>query len=188
MPWIELIVLGLSVSVDAFAVSVSGALTDREHPHVHAVIAGGMFGVFQFIMPLLGGIIGSVAVNYIAKYDNYVAFLLLLFVGGKMIYEAIFGKEEKELKSPFDFPTIIVLAIATSLDALAVGLSLKLAGNGILIPAIFMGGITGMISFCGVMFGAFLGKLMRAERILTVIGGAAIILIGLKILLSSILK
>lgn len=183
MQIIEFIILGFAVALDAFAVSVSGALTDKEHPHIHAMIAGGMFGLFQFIMPLLGGIIGSVAVNYIDKYDNYVAFLLLLFVGGKMIYEAICSKEEKELKSPFDFPTIIILAIATSLDALAVGLSLTLGGNGILVLAIFMGGITGVISFCGVMFGSLLGKILKAEKVLTIIGGAAIILIGVKMLL-----
>lgn len=184
MSIIELIILGFSVALDAFAVSVSGALTDREHPHIHAMIAGGMFGLFQFIMPVLGGLLGSVVLNYIEKYDNYIAFGLLLLVGGKMIYEAIFDKEEELQKSPFDFPTILILSVATSLDAMAVGVSLELIGTSFWVPAIFMGGITGGVSFCGVMFGSLLGKFMKAEKVLTFIGGAAIILIGVKILLT----
>ena len=191
MPLIELVILGFSVSLDALAVSVSGALTDREHPHIHAIIAGVMFGFFQFLMPLIGGGIGEIAASFVDKYDHYVAFLLLLLVGGKMIYEAVKSGEDTEkqeqYKSPFDFPTILILAIATSLDAMAVGLSLELVGSGILVPALMMGGITGIVSFAGVMLGSLLGKELKAEKILTIIGGVAIILVGLKILLSHLL-
>ena len=193
MQLIELVILGFSVSLDAFAVSVSGALTDREHPHIHAIIACIMFGFFQFLMPLIGGELGEIAETFVDKYDHYVAFLLLLLVGGKMIYEALKGEkegaEEKkgEQKSPFDFPTIVVLAIATSLDAMAVGLSLKLGGSRVLLPALVMGGITGIVSFAGVFMGSLLGKEIKAEKVLTIIGGVAIILIGVKILLSHLL-
>lgn len=191
MSLIDLVILGFSVSLDALAVSVSGALTDREHPHIHAIIAGVMFGLFQFLMPLIGGGIGEIAASFVDKYDHYVAFLLLLLVGGKMIYEALKsdGDDEKQEKyrSPFDFPAILILAIATSLDAMAVGLSLKLSGSGIMVPALMMGGITGVVSFAGVIIGSLLGKEFKAEKVLTIIGGVAIILVGVKILLSHLL-
>lgn len=186
---IEILVLGIGVSLDAFAVSVSGAISDREHPLVHATIACFMFGFFQFVMPIIGGFVGGFAQGYIESFDHYVAFILLLVVGGKMVYEAFKNADEaeaKKCKSPFDFPVILILAIATSLDAMAVGVSLKLIGVPVLLPSIVMGIATGIFSFSGVMLGSLLGKIEKAEKYLTVIGGVAIILIGLKIFISHI--
>lgn len=189
------LILAVSVSIDAFAVSVGGALCDRSGRRFrNAANAAFFFGSFQVIMPVAGFYAAALLAAPLAEVDHWLAFLLLGLVGGKMIREGILLKPEKAdgdgecetcRNCPPDFfapKALFVPAVATSLDALAVGASLAFAGNAIWIPAAAMGGVTAFASAAGVLLGRKLGVL-AGERVMMIIGGSAIVLIGLKILL-----
>lgn len=187
---VEVLLIAVSVSIDAFAVSVSGALCDRTGRKIrNAAWAALFFGGFQIVMPLLGFAAATLLQNVVRTMDHWIAFALLGFVGGRMIVEGVRRKEEKpepgEGCCPPDFfaPRALFLpAVATSLDALAVGAGLAFAGSGIWIPAIAMGVVTAAASAVGVLIGTRLGSL-AGERVMMVIGGCAIVLVGLRILL-----
>ena len=187
------LILAVSVSIDAFAVSVGGALCDRTgRCRRNAVNAAAFFGTFQIVMPLIGYFAATLLAGVVAAVDHWLAFLLLGVVGGKMIYEGIRPESEEERRKeggecscPPDFfatKALFIPAVATSLDALAVGASLAFAGTGIWLPAAAMGIVTALASASGVLLGRKLGTL-AGERIMMAAGGTAIVLIGLKILL-----
>ncbi len=187
------LILAVSVSIDAFAVSVGGALCDRTgRCRRNAVNAAAFFGTFQIVMPLIGYFAATLLAGVVAAVDHWLAFLLLGVVGGKMIYEGIRPESEEERRKeggecscPPDFfapKALVIPAVATSLDALAVGASLAFAGTGIWLPAAAMGIVTALASASGVLLGRKLGTL-AGERIMMAAGGTAIVLIGLKILL-----
>lgn len=180
---IGILILSVSVALDALAVSFSGALIDREHPKEHALFAGLAFGGFQFIMPLIGFILGKSVMSLISSWDHYAAFALLALVGGNMILEVLKGDEEDKKAAPFHFPAILVLAVATSMDALAVGASLALIKSPILLTAASMGIVTMFISMAGVMLGSFSTRFALPEKLLGCLGGLAVILIGFKVLI-----
>ncbi len=191
MSLIAVLLIGVSVSIDAFAVSVGGALCDRTGRRMrNAAWAALFFGGFQFIMPLFGFLAASLLASLVDAWDHWLAFVLLTLVGGKMIYEGVRGDAGEDGNCPdcagkadfFSPRKLLVPAIATSLDALAVGAGLKFAGSTILLPAVVMGISTGLFSIAGVLLGNKLGSL-AGERVMTIIGGSAIILIGGKILL-----
>jgi len=188
---LEIIIIALGVSVDAFAVSVGGALCpSRRAKWSCALNAGMFFGGFQFFMPLIGFFAAGLLTDLLAACDHYIAFALLGYVGGKMVWDGVFAKENEEKDSckvgDFFAPkALIIPAFATSMDALAVGAGIAFAGNAILVPSVSMGIATGVISAIGVFAGKRLGK-FAGERPLTIIGGTAIILIGLKILLTDL--
>ena len=183
MTVLEMILLALGVSVDAFSVSVSRSMICHKKVWKNAASAAFFFGGFQFVMPMIGGWISS----FIGPCR--IAFILLALVGGKMIWESIHVEDQTELteseENPFGLKILFLLGIATSIDAMAVGASIILAGNNfikILLPAsILMGIITGLISFIGVLTGKLAGKLLNFK--MELIGGTVIILIGLKILI-----
>lgn len=180
---IGILILSVSVALDALAVSFSGALTDREHPGEHAIIAGAAFGGFQFIMPLAGFLLGKSVIEFISSWDHYAAFALLALVGGNMIFEVLKDNENAQKVSPFHFPAILIMAVATSIDALAVGASLALIKTPVLLTAASMGIVTMLISMGGVMLGSFSSKFRLSEKLLGCLGGLAIILIGFKVLI-----
>jgi len=196
MPIVAILILSVSVAIDAFAVSVGGALCDRSGRRVrNACNAALFFGGFQIVMPVIGFFAATLLAGFLAAVDHWIAFLLLALVGGKMIREGIlFNPEEEEKKGseecgccncPPDFfapKALFTPAVATSLDALAVGAGLAFAGNSIWLPALSMGVVTAIISATGVLVGRKLGSL-AGERIMIIVGGSAIVLIGLKILL-----
>jgi putative Mn2+ efflux pump MntP len=188
MSFLEIFFLSLSVSVDALAVSVAGALCDRsKNRWQNALLAALFFGGFQFLMPLAGYGTATLFASFVKAVDHYLALLLLLYVGGNMIFEACRKKEETPdvccgLERFFTPKRLFVPAIATSLDALAVGAGLRFAGKSILFPAAGMGIITGVICIAGVLLGGRIGKL-AGEKTMTIAGGCAIILIGVKIFL-----
>lgn len=193
MPALTILILAVSVSIDAFAVSVGGALSDRSGRRLrNARNAALFFGGFQLLMPLIGYFAATLLAGLVAAVDHWLAFLLLGLVGGKMIREGIrLNPEEEEKKGSeaygrqtdfFAPKALFTPAIATSLDALAVGASLAFAGNAIWVPAIAMGLVTALASATGVLLGRKLGML-AGERMMMIIGGSAIMLIGLKILL-----
>ena len=190
MSWIEILLIALGVSVDAFAVSVGGAMGCQKNTLRNSCNAGLFFGGFQFLMPLAGFFAAAVFTGFVNKYDHWCAFGLLALVGGKMIYDGLKkgqGQPEEPAVCQLDFfspAKLFIPAIATSLDAQAVGGSIAFAGNTtIWVPAICMGVVTGIISFMGVELGYKL-KTFGCEKLMTAIGGAVIVLIGVRILVS----
>ena len=193
MSVVEVLLIAVSVSIDALAVSIGGALCDRTGRRLrNAAWAALFFGGFQIIMPVIGFFAATMLQSVVASVDHWLAFVLLGLVGGKMIYEAIAEKEPEKngdgspcLNCPPDFfapKALVVPAVATSLDALAVGAGLSFAGTGIWLPALAMGVVTAAASIAGVLLGTRIGML-AGERVMMIVGGSAIILIGVKILL-----
>ena len=190
MSLFAILVLAVSVSIDAFAVSVGGALGDRTGRRWrNACNAALFFGGFQVLMPLVGFFAATLLAGLVEVLDHWLAFVLLGIVGGKMICEGVRRESEAESGKGVDGGTdffapkaLFLPAVATSLDALAVGAGLAFARSPILLPAAAMGVVTAAASIIGVLLGRKLGSL-AGERVMLVIGGAAIVLIGLKILI-----
>ena len=185
MTFWEILLVAFSVSLDAFALSVAGALTSREKTIHNALLAAGFFGGFQFFMPLAGYLAASLLHHWVEACDHWIAFALLAFVGGKMVYEGLRGEtedgEKPRVSEFFDWKLMFIPAVATSIDALAMGAGIAFSGDPILVPAAAMGVVTGLVCAAGVCFGRQLGKL-AGVRVLSCLGGTAIILIGADIL------
>ena len=186
MNYVEALLIAFSVSLDAFALSVSGALTcRREETAECALKAAGFFGGFQFFMPLAGFFAAALLEDAVEKYDHWIAFALLAAVGGKMIVEALRGEENTEKKYAsagfFRCRNLIVPAVATSIDALAVGAGIAFSGTQIWMPAMLMGVVTGAVCALGVWLGSRAAK-FAGTRVMSAIGGTVIILIGANIL------
>lgn len=182
---IELFLLGVGLSMDAFAVSVCKGLGMRKLNKKQALIIGLYFGGFQALMPFVGWLLGSQFQKYITSIDHWIAFILLGFIGGKMMIEAVREWNEDEvvdvMDAPIDHKNMLVLAVATSIDALAVGITFAFLGTPI-VEAITIIGITTMvISIAGVVVGNFFGSRYKSKA--EFIGGLILVLLGLKILL-----
>ena len=177
----ELFVLAVGLSMDAFAVSVCKGLSLGKIKWKHMCIAGLWFGGFQALMPLAGYFLGSLFSDIFTKYAHWIAFVLLVFIGGSMIKEA-FGKEE--INASMNFQSMLLLAIATSIDALAVGVSFAFLQVKIIPAVSFIGVITFLFSAVGVKIGSIFGDKYRAKA--EICGGVILILIGLKTLLDGI--
>lgn len=182
---IELFLLGVGLSMDAFAVSVCKGLGMKKLNKKQALIIGLYFGGFQALMPFVGWLLGSQFQKYITSIDHWIAFILLGFIGGKMMIEAVREWNEEEvvdvMDAPIDHKNMLVLAVATSIDALTVGITFAFLGTPI-VEAITIIGITTMvISIAGVVVGNFFGSRYKSKA--EFIGGLILILLGLKILL-----
>jgi len=184
IPSIILIALGLAM--DSFAVSISCGIASRELKIRNAVKAGLFFGGFQAVMPLIGWFIGLNLRQFFQSYDHWIAFGLLCAIGVKMIYESTRIDRYSKDKCYFKTRLLILFGIATSIDALAVGLSLAFINVDILTPILFIGIITFTLSFLGVCIGVRVGHLF--ERGFEAIGGVVLILIGIKILIEHMSK
>lgn len=181
-----LIGIAVGLSMDAFAVAVACSLMLREVKLRQVFRLAFHFGLFQAMMPMIGWIIGQGAAHYVAAYDHWIAFGLLFFVGGKAIYEAIFGEDEAENRAdPTRGMSLIIFSLATSIDALAVGLSLAMIGVDIIYPAAMIGVICAAITTLGMMIGTKVGA--HFGQRMEIAGGLVLIGIGTKILLSHIL-
>lgn len=180
---IELFILAVGLSMDAFAVSVCKGLSLGKIKIKHMCIAGLWFGGFQALMPLIGYLLGSNFSELVAKYDHWIAFVLLALIGGNMIKEAL-GKEEDSMDNSMGFKAMLLLAIATSIDALAVGVTFAFLDVPI-VPAIsFIGVVTFVLSAIGVKVGSLFGYKYKSKAELC--GGIILILLGIKILLEGI--
>ena len=181
----EILTIAFGVSVDAFAVSVGGALGERSgHAVRNALYAALFFGGFQLLMPVGGFFAAHSFCGIFDRIEPWLAFGLLTWVGGRMIFDG-FRRDglssETTRKAGFFTPrALFVPAIATSLDAFAVGAGLAFAGLEIAVPAAAMGVVTALSSACGVLLGRRIGS-AAGERTMTVAGGVAILLIGVKI-------
>jgi len=179
----ELLLLAVGVSMDAFAVSVCKGLSMSKSGLRESVICGAWFGGFQALMPLIGFFLGTLFAEAIESFDHWIAFGLLAIIGVNMLKEA-FGKDEEECCCGCDlsFKTMLVMAIATSIDALAVGVSLAMAGNvNIWLSVLLIGITTFSFSALGVKIGNVFGS--RFEQKAQIAGGCILVLLGLKILL-----
>lgn len=180
---IELFILAVGLSMDAFAVSVCKGLSLGKIKIKHMCIAGLWFGGFQALMPLIGYLLGSNFSELVAKYDHWIAFVLLALIGGNMIKEAL-GKEEDSMDNSMGFKAMLLLAIATSIDALAVGATFAFLDVSI-VPAIsFIGVVTFVLSAIGVKAGSLFGYKYKSKAELC--GGIILILLGIKILLEGV--
>lgn len=176
----ELIILSLGLAMDAFAVSVGKGLAVGKIKIKHVLAAGLWFGGFQAFMPLLGYLLGSSVRKYIEAYDHWIAFALLAFIGINMIREALAKNED--YSPSMKFKEMLVLAVATSIDALTAGISIAVTGADIVLSCIFIGVITFILSCAGIYFGSRFGRKFRKQA--GIAGGVILILIGLKILLN----
>ena len=187
MGFLELLILAVGLSMDAFAVSVCKGLASKKADLSGMAKCGLWFGGFQALMPLIGFFLGSLFARQIVAIDHWVAFVLLAVIGGNMLKEA-FSKEEEgcdcgcDKSVDYSVKTMFVMAVATSIDALAIGISLSLAGNvNIWLAALFIGICTCTLSACGVKIGNVFGS--RYEKKAQIAGGVILVLLGLKILL-----
>ena len=185
MHFLDIFLIAISMSMDAFAVCL-GAGTQERTPGPRPVFRLAFhFGFFQFLMPVIGWLAGTTIVGYISTYDHWVAFGLLAFVGIRMIRSGFDNASGGQKNDPSRGWTLVLLALATSIDALAVGFSLGLIGVTIWYPAVIIGVVTGLISWLGIILGNRLGQ--KFGKQMEIIGGIILILIGLRILLSHLL-
>ena len=177
----ELILLAVALSMDAFAVAVCKGLATEKATWRQMATVGAWFGGFQALMPTIGYFLGSTFEKYITSFDHWVAFVLLAIIGGNMIREGC-SKEDGKANDSFSFKTMIVLAVATSIDALAVGITFALLPDVNIVAAVsFIGVITFIISAIGLKVGNIFGLKYKSKA--EIAGGVILILIGTKILL-----
>lgn len=199
MGFVELLLIGVGLSMDAFAVSVCKGLGMRAINYRHALIIALFFGGFQALMPLLGWALGSQFASFVAPVDHWIAFALLAFIGGKMLWDVFHeGGQEGDQSAQcacdgqgaatgerLDLRELVMLAVATSIDALAVGITFAFLEINIWLAIATIGVTTFVLSFAGVAIGNRFGA--RYERGATIVGGAVLIAIGVKILLEHLL-
>ncbi|MBR6826331.1 MAG: manganese efflux pump [Oscillospiraceae bacterium] len=184
MSLLDLLVTAIALSMDAFAVAVSKGLSvGKIHPK-HWLITGAYFGGFQGLMPLIGFVLASTFAKYIQSFDHWIAFLLMSLIGGNMLKEAFSKEEEDEEDSAnasFTFKVMLPLAVATSIDALAAGISFAVTGADIWFAVSCIGVITFLFSAVGVKIGNVFGTKYKSKA--EAVGGLILILMGLKILI-----
>ena len=182
MGLVELFLLAVGLSMDAFAVSVCKGLSTQKLKWKHYLTIGLWFGGFQALMPTIGYFLGSTFEAYIMSVDHWVAFVLLSLIGGNMLREGLSKETPEESNSSFSFKTMLVLAVATSIDALAVGITFALLPDVDLPVAVsFIGATTFILSAVGLKVGNVFGLKYKSRA--EIAGGIILILLGVKILL-----
>lgn len=181
MDIITIIVIALGLAMDAFAVSIVSGSAYKRLEIKHALRIALFFGGFQALMPLIGSLAGLTVKDYIADYDHWIAFGLLTAVGGKMIYESFKIKSAQKNFDPSNIRTLLVLAVATSIDAFAVGITLSLITTSIALAVTVIGLVTFALSYLGVFIGKKVGHFFESK--IEALGGLTLIAIALKILL-----
>lgn len=184
--WISLILIAIGLAMDAFAASIVDGLRYHNTTKRHGVFVALTFGLFQGVMPVIGYFLGSLFIDKIKDYDHWVAFGLLLAIGGFMIFEGIKGivKPESVKEKEFSWKEIILQGIATSIDALAVGITLSTFDIFIVYDALVITGITFVICLLGFFLGTQISKLLKGKySIANIIGGVILIAIGVSIVI-----
>lgn len=177
---IEIIILAFALSADAFAVSVSSGVCVKHVKILNSLKMALFFGVFQGLMPLIGWFAGSIFYEYIKDYGSWIALIFLSTIGIKMIAES-FNHENKEYKNYFNTKVLFLLAIATSIDALAAGFSLNFLKIDIFIPAIIITIITFIVSFLGILIGKKVGNVFGRKA--EIAGGLILVGIGVRLVI-----
>jgi putative Mn2+ efflux pump MntP len=180
MNWLSTGGIAVGLAMDAFAVAIAAGLTIDRVTGRHVFRIAFHFGLFQFMMPVIGWFCGRTVAGYVAAYDHWVAFGLLGLIGGKMLWDGIFNADEGFKKDPSRSWTLVMLSLATSIDALAVGVSMAFLGVSIWLPSIIIGLVAGLMSVIGICLGSRLGN--RTRRWAECFGGLVLIGIGIRIL------
>ena len=183
MSFFELLLIAVSMSMDAFAVSICKGLSVRQVEGRHMLAVGGWFGGFQGLMPVIGFALTALFAGYIESLSAFIAFGLLVIIGGSMVHEAL-SKDEEEIDDSFAFKTMLTLAVATSIDALAMGVTLRLGGANIFVAAPLIAVTTGILSPIGLRVGNIFGAKYKAKAELA--GGLVLIGLGVKFLLEGL--
>jgi manganese efflux pump family protein len=184
MELLSVITIAVGLAMDTFAVSiVTGAAYKQLHIR-HVLRMAGFFGGFQAFMPVIGYLAGLTVRQYVSSYDHWIAFGILAAVGLKMIYESFKIKEEKNTPDPSSLMVVLILAVATSIDALAVGVTISLITNAIALAVIIIGAVTFGMSFAGVYIGKKFGHFFEGG--IEIIGGLVLIALGIKIVIQHI--
>lgn len=186
MPMLSILLIAVGLAMDAFAVSITSGITIKNLKARHALLVSAAFGIFQAAMPVLGWWLGQWAYRWISAVDYWIAFSLLLFVGGHMIIQSMQPEDEDAPKNPLHLPTLLTLAVATSIDAFAIGISLSMLRVSILAPVVIIGLITFALSFVGVYFGRLFGHFN--EKKMEVAGGLVLIGLGTKMLIEHLIQ
>ena len=182
----DLIMTGIALSMDAFAVSIGKGLSVKSLRVRHSLIVGAYFGGFQALMPLLGFLLASSFAEYIRRFDHWIAFALLALIGANMIREALTGGEDEKENASFGVKTMLPLALATSIDALATGVTFAMTQTNIWIAIAISGTTTFLFSAAGLKIGNVFGNKYRSKAEL--LGGVILILMGIKILVEHLLE
>lgn len=175
----EIFLIGIGLSMDAFAVSICKGLSVGKVNGRHMLTAGLWFGGFQALMPLIGYLLGSTFEQYVTSIDHWIAFILLSVIGANMIKES-FGKDGERQNSSFSFMSMLMVAVATSIDALAVGITFAFLQVNIWLAIAVIGCTTFVISAAGIKIGSVFGAKYKAKA--EFFGGAVLICLGIKIL------
>ncbi len=184
--WISLFAIAVGLAMDAFAASIVDGLRYAKATKRHGFFVALTFGIFQGVMPVIGYFLGSLFINYIKDYDHWVAFGLLLLIGGLMIFEGIKGivKPESVKEKEFSWKEILFQGVATSIDALAVGITLSTLGIFIAWDGLVITGVTFVICLVGFFLGKQIAKLLKGRySIANIIGGVILIAIGVSIVI-----
>jgi putative Mn2+ efflux pump MntP len=181
---IEILMIAFSLALDAFSLAVSFGMTQIHDKMSSRIRISFSFGFFQFIMPILGFLLGSGLARFVDQWDHWIVFGILTLVGSKMIFDGFNKEEDKEAVDMSLGLPLLFASIATSIDAFAIGISFALLKKEILFSSTIIGIVTAILSFMGVSFGSHIGKnwIKRPE----LIGGLAILLIGFKTLLQGL--
>ncbi len=181
----EILLLSVSLAMDAFAVSIAAGIGSPTAGRRTAAMMAAFFGAFQTLMPIAGYLAAGAFYGYICHFDHWIAFLLLAFIGGKMIYEAAASDACEARRIDLGLKSLLLLALATSIDALAAGVGLTFLCASIWLPAATIGAVTFALSYIGFLFGKRLGCAFGKR--MEIAGGMVLIGLGLKILLESLL-
>ncbi len=182
---LTIFLIAVGLSMDTFAVSIGTGITSNiEHRRKNALVMSSFFAGFQILMPIIGWVVGLDLQNFVASAGSWIAFALLLIVGLEMIYETT-KKEPDRKQGSLRLSSLLVLSIATSIDALMVGMSFALLKTSIALPVAVIGTVTFSLSFAGFIFGCSIGQVF--ERRVRILGGLILIGIGLRILLGALL-
>ena len=181
MNWIAIIGIAFGLAMDAFAVALAASAALREVSPRQCFRLSFHFGLFQFLMPIIGWGLGSTLVGHVSAFDHWVAFALLAAVGGKMVWESFGGEDAARYRSdPTRGWSLVALSVATSIDALAVGISFSMLGVHVLYPSLVIGVVATVMTYAGMRCGGALGA--RFGRWMELAGGLVLLAIGLKIL------
>jgi len=180
MSILEIFLIAVGLAMDAFAVSISAGTLSSMKDFRSTVRLAFHFGIFQFLMPVAGWFLGSSIQGYVESVDHWIALVLLSYIGIKMVYES-FKKEESQKGNPSKGKNLVILSVATSIDALVVGFTLAMLDVNIWYPSILIGIITAGLSFAGIWIGKKLGA--KLGRTMEVVGGLILIAMGIKILI-----
>ncbi len=184
MEYFSVIIIAIGLAMDTFAVSIASGAAYKQLQKKHAFRMALFFGGFQAFMPLIGALAGLSVKKYIQGLDHWIACVILCAIGGKMIYESLKIAETRKNFNPSNILVLLTLSVATSIDALVVGITLSLVASNILVAALIIGFITFMLSYAGVDIGKKFGHMF--ENKIEVLGGLVLIALGIKILLEHI--